>query len=300
MEKSEVSPALASLLQASAGAASGSFAALMLHPLELVKTRIQTGRSKASLLITLRKILRNEGPSALYRGVGAQCCEEAMENFIFFYLYSSGIRLTKQRRKITTGINLLLGYLAGVGTTTMGMPVEVISTKLQVSRKNDGVIAVVARVLREDGLQGFFMGFWFNIILCANPAIQNTTFDKLKLRILKAKRGGDPLRNVALTPLEAFALGAGAKAIALTLCYPLVRMKVAAQAGRLDLSVWELDENQTRLQQLRDLYRGLGTALTKSVISAALMYMMKDQISRLVQSALLRALRAIRQRQLLA
>ena len=56
----------------------------------------------------------------------------------------------------------------------------------------------------SDGGRGFF----FNVLLCVNPAIQNTCFDKLKDYIIKT------MKNPTLSPVQAFTLGAVAKAIA--------------------------------------------------------------------------------------
>merc|ERR1719499_476441 len=103
------SQTLESLAEASAGAGSGVLVALALHPLELVKTRIQTGVSKPPTTKAIAEILNNEGVMALYGGVGAQCCEEAVENFVFFYLYSALTGAAKRRLDfINTSLNLVL------------------------------------------------------------------------------------------------------------------------------------------------------------------------------------------------
>ena len=43
----------------------------------------------------------------------------------------------------------------------------------------------------EDGLAGLFKGYWFNLILCSNPAIQNTIFDK-QLGVWRTQRQHPP------------------------------------------------------------------------------------------------------------
>jgi len=287
MAEAKASPAVAALAEATAGASSAVFTALALHPLEVVKTRIQTGRSQPPVARAVREIFKLEGLCALYRGVGAQCCEEALENFVFFYLYDACLKAVRLRCQVTTGLNLAVGYVAGVGTTTFVLPVEILSTQLQLSRDGEGFAAVFRRVLRgEGGLAGLFRGYWLNLILCANPAIQNTCFDTLKGLLLRRKAGLGSRRRAALSPLEALLLGALSKALALSACYPLVRLKVAIQAGReAGADEAEAGERGRLVRRLAQLYRGLGAALAKNVVSAALLYMLKDQIAHAVKAA---------------
>merc|ERR1719160_1050855 len=110
------------------------------------------------------------------------------------------------------------------------MPLEVVATRLQAEGPaGRGFISVLWSILDTDGLEGLFRGFWFNMALCVNPAIQNTCFDRMKESLLRsAKKSG---RAASLSPLQAFVLGAVAKAIATVVTFPLVRLKTMLQAG---------------------------------------------------------------------
>ena len=90
-----------------------------------------------------------------------------------------------------------MGFLAGIVTMTSINPLEVLSTKLQVGTAR-GPLSLLRLVVSkdtstnlellafksrrrldcpgEDGLAGLFKGYWFNLILCSNAAIQNTVF----------------------------------------------------------------------------------------------------------------------------
>merc|ERR1719277_1791505 len=96
---------------------------------------------------------------------------------------------------------------------------------IQAETTDEGTLALARKVVQREGVSGLFKGFWYNILLCINPAIQNTAFDRMKDAILALKKG-------SLTPFEAFALGAVAKAIATMVTYPLVRLKTILQAGK--------------------------------------------------------------------
>jgi len=289
------SPATAALLQATAGAGSAVAVAFALHPLELTKTRIQTGQVKGPLALAAARIACDEGLAALYRGVSAQCCEEALENFVFFYVYAGLKRLAQRGQDLSAALSLLIGYCAGVCTTSCVMPVETLSTRLQLS-SGESPWELLRRVLRDEGPGALFNGIGYNIVLCANPAIQNTLFDRLKGTILVRRdaRSAPGSRRAALSAVEASALGALAKAFALFLCYPLVRLKVLRQAAQRKEPKHGSDSPSegalTPRQYAGLLYRGLGAALSKNIVSAALMYSLKEKIARLVVAGLQRLL----------
>lgn len=307
------------VVQATAGAAGGVFAAFVLMPLEVAKTRIQLSHEgDLSTFGTISGIVVDEGVQGLFRGAFPKCFETGSKNFVYFYIYDAINAIAKRQVKLTTGVKLALGYIAGVGTTITTMPMEVMATKVQAeTRIGDGLIMLVARILQQEGIAGLFKGFWYNILLCVNPAIQNTCFDRLKDRILDVKAGavaaGSPAPS--LTPLQAFALGALAKAVATLITYPLVRLKTILQAGQevktqpavtrgastasdrrisrkgstaellggLSFREDKSPASQGPLQRIAELYRGIGSALLKSVLQAALLYMTKDQVADFVR-----------------
>mmetsp|Transcript_81194 Transcript_81194/g.146553 ORF Transcript_81194/g.146553 Transcript_81194/m.146553 type:complete len:312 (+) Transcript_81194:79-1014(+) len=276
--------ALESLAQATAGAGGGIFATVVLQPLEVVKTRISVSQhGGASIQETFREIIASEGFSALYSGLSAKCSETCLKNFVYFYVYDAIMRVAKQHRKITTALNLALGYVAGVVTTSSTMPLEVLSTRLQAEKGGgDGMVSLARRIIATEGIGGLFKAYWWNMLLCINPAIQNTVFDKMKANIIKVKAGGDVKLRVFLSPFEAFLLGALSKALATVITYPMVRAKTIMQAGSSAGKQDGSDVELSPLQRLSELYRGLASALVKGVLQAALLYMMKDQIARFV------------------
>jgi len=329
MSSPQESPAFVALVQAAAGATGGVFASFVLQPLEVVKTRVQVSRGGVSTFDTAVEVLKTEGFGALFRGVGTKCTETGSKNFVYFYIYDTLNQVVKKSTKLSTAMKLLVGYVAGVGTTTATMPLEVLSTKLTLDTSGAGAAAVVSSIIQEDGLTGLFRGFWFNIALCVNPAIQNTVFDRIKAVVLKAKGS----KNAVLSPLQAFVLGAVAKAVATILTFPLVRLKTILQAEsggrekqetqapakravqvsnavrplcRSDSAAQMLQEISYRtdkepseqgiIQRFEQLYRGVGSALTKSVLQAALLYMTKDQVEQVVVTAFKVSTKMLRRR----
>lgn len=284
------SPAFNALIQATAGLAGGVFATVVLMPLTVAQTRIQvmsaSGNKVQGPLAGMVAIWQGEGLAGLYSGLVAKCAETGSKNFVYFYIYDACNRAAKRRVRIGTAVNLVLGYVAGVGTTTLTMPLEVISTRQQ-TQKATSFITIVRNLVAAEGIGGLFRGYAFNICLCTNPAIQNTCFDQLKDRLLRHRALKTNVARQALSPLEAFFLGALAKTVATLLTYPLVRIKTIFQAGEADKTA----KPRGLWAQLQRLYGGLGSALLKTVLQAALLYMMKDQIAGTVQWFFTAALR---------
>eukprot|EP00434_Breviolum_minutum_P013261 symbB.v1.2.011681.t1/scaffold792.1/size162212/5 len=211
---------------------------------------------------------------------------------------------------LSTAVKLVLGYIAGVGNTLINMPLEVISTKMQLDdAKGLGTLGMLRRIVEKEGFGTLYTGLGYNIALCINPAIQNTILDKLKEALLASMKRRNPEVVPALTAFQAFTLGAFAKAVATVVTYPLVRLKTNLQAGQVPtierqpslrkvtskvgkmersgsmemiraLSFREDKEpaKASLWQRFVELYRGVGSALLKSTLQSALLYMVKDQV----------------------
>lgn len=312
MHIDQESAAFIALVQASAGAAGAIVASAALQPVEVAKTRIQisTGGDD-STWATIRKIAAQDGVLGLWLGAIGKCTENGAKNFAYFYIYDGMNAIVKRHMALTTLVKLVLGYVAGVGNTLINMPLEVISTKMQLDdAKGIGTLGMLQRIVQNEGVGTLYTGLGYNIALCINPAIQNTILDKLKEAILGAMKRRNPGVAPALTAFQAFTLGAFAKAVATVVTYPLVRLKTNLQAGKVPtierqpslrkvtsklghgmersgsvemiraMSFREDKEVEkaSLWQRFVELYRGVGSALLKSTLQSALLYMVKDQV----------------------
>lgn len=98
---------------------------------------------------------------------------------------------------------------------------------------SDGVVGTAEKILSRQGVRGFYRGLGAYVVLCLRPAIQYAVFEQLKaLVLLKRKKTQVAGANKAvLSALEAFALGAVARAVATFVVYPYIKAKVMAQAN---------------------------------------------------------------------
>ncbi|TMW57009.1 hypothetical protein Poli38472_002934 [Pythium oligandrum] len=285
------------LAAASAAGVGGLLATSILYPLDTIKTRLQSGGSlfeesgsdddkkkKQDVVAVIR---------SFYRGYQYKAAESTVSKFLYFYAYTllAQIVAPPDGKSIGTATNLAVGYLSEFFHLPLTLPMEVIATRLQTSSKGSGnVLQIIRKVLEESGVKGFYKGFQAYFVLCLQPAIQYTVFERVKTVYLS--RAKDAAKS--LSALEAFLLGAIARSIATLLLFPYIRGKVLLQSKNKKAAAieGEAKSNDAKkeegivaiLQRVYKeegplaLYRGLTPELTKGALSSALMLMIKEKI----------------------
>lgn len=309
-------------MQASCGSAAAVFSTTALYPLEISKARLVTsvGKGGKGTLAILEEIVKKHGPLALYRGLGIKCAHAVVQNFGFYYIYSflsGNIRRRRGGKPLGTVTNLGVGYIAGVGNLALSLPFEVITMRMQVSN-GKSFTQTVRDLYRDGSISAFYRGVLACVLLCINPAIYNTVFDQLKNRLLAraaAAKAPGAAKAIALTTLQAFALGIIAKAVATLLTYPYIRAKMVLQASKKKKKASPAGEGAgsgggageaadgagsdraesavaviqhiIRTEGLPGLFKGLQVQLLRSTLSSALMLMAKERIYFYTRSLLL-------------
>ncbi|WZZ18308.1 hypothetical protein YC2023_111397 [Brassica napus] len=157
-------PIPASLL---AGACAGVSQTLLTYPLELVKTRltIQRGVYKG-ILDAFVKIIREEGPTELYRGLAPSLIgvvPYAATNYFAYDSLRKAYRKMVKKESIGNVETLLIGSLAGALSSTATFPLEVARKHMQVGAVGGRVVyknmlhALVC-ILEQEGLAGWYRG----------------------------------------------------------------------------------------------------------------------------------------------
>ncbi|DBA02157.1 TPA: hypothetical protein N0F65_004792 [Lagenidium giganteum] len=291
------------LAAATAAGVGGFMATSILYPLDTLKTRMQSTTKDAAkddedevAPASTMSVVRS-----LYRGIQYKTAESTTSKFFYFYAYTllSGLAARGgDVRELSTATNLLVGYLSEFVHLPVTLPMEVVATRLQTSKDGAGgsIMQIIRRVHEESGLAGFYKGFQAYFVLCMQPAIQYTVFERVKeIYLRRFKRASD-----ALGALEAFLLGAIARSIATLLLFPYIRAKVLLQAKKKKQvasdpeaqksapdtcsAAKQSDGITATIQRVyRDegflaLYRGLCPELTRGALSSAIMLMIKEKI----------------------
>lgn len=215
-------------VEATAGAVGSLLTCFLLYPIDTVKLRIQSGRSKAGTVGTIRDIVRDESILALFKGLPAKAVHAVVNNYLYFYAYEL---LKKQRAALgvraSTPANTVCGVLAGIANLTMTLPLDTYVVRLQLGdRENKRSAGALALELIGEGPRGLWRGFGVSTVLTINPALTFAVFDALKAYVTKL------LRVDRLSALQAFVIASTAKLIATFVTYPLIRTKTVLQQRR--------------------------------------------------------------------
>ncbi|TKW57613.1 Mitochondrial FAD carrier protein FLX1 [Colletotrichum tanaceti] len=243
-----ISPAL---VESVAGLSAGSVATLVVHPLDIVKTRMQIHRSAANPSVSLttmsliRTLTQNPHPVAsLYRGLTPNLIGNASSWSAFFFFKSrverafaywragylplahgSGLEvrnLTKEH--LTTQDFFVSSALAGALTQVLTNPIWVLKTRMISSdRTTAGAYSsmwVGARVLyRSEGWRGFYRGLGVSLIGVSHGAVQFAVYEPAKKMYFAGRRrkgdDGGRLSNEATVVISS-----AAKLVAGAVTYP--------------------------------------------------------------------------------
>lgn len=150
-----------------AGSLSGGLAAAVTSPIELVKTRLQAaGRDPLAPKTSsgvIRAVVSADGVAGLWKG--------AMPGLVRSSILTAAQCATYDEVKCaviretgwtdaTPATHLLSSMIAGLVTTTITNPIDVIKTHMFMGgRTYSGPMACAADVLRQDGMAGFMKGW---------------------------------------------------------------------------------------------------------------------------------------------
>ncbi|XP_010525971.1 PREDICTED: adenine nucleotide transporter BT1, chloroplastic/mitochondrial-like [Tarenaya hassleriana] len=150
-----------------AGACAGVSQTLLTYPLELVKTRltIQRGVYKG-ICDAFLKIIREEGPTELYRGLAPSLIgvvPYAATNYFAYDSLRKAYRKFLKQEKIGNVETLLIGSFAGAVSSSATFPLEVARKHMQVGAVGGravykNMLHALLCILEQEGIQGWYRG----------------------------------------------------------------------------------------------------------------------------------------------
>ncbi|KAJ4968938.1 hypothetical protein NE237_015639 [Protea cynaroides] len=291
-----------SIAEATSGAIGALLSTTILYPLDTCKTKYQAdiraqGQARyRHLSDVLWEAISTGQVVSLYQGLGTKNLQSFISQFVYFYGYSYFRKLYLRRsrmKSIGTKANLIVAAAAGACTVIITQPLDVASSRMQTSAfgKSKGLW----KTLSEGTWSELFDGLGISLLLTSNPAIQYTVFDQLKQRLLtrqkNIKAGGESSKE-ALSAFSAFVLGAVSKSIATFLTYPAIRCKVMIQAAdpeddgskeaqpKSSKTMSDVLYTIWKREGLLGFFKGLQAQILKTVLSSALLLMIKEKITR--------------------
>lgn len=290
------------------------------YPLIFLSTRaaVETKREQKSTYEAVMDIIKREGVLGLYDGLSSSLLGVAVTNGVYYYFYerSRGIILasrTQGGKGLSTLESIIAGLIAGSATTILSNPIWVIQTSQAVQTMNQpsdsdptlprpvikklGFVETIRHILRKDGIGALWRGIGPALVLVINPVLQYTVFEQLKNFLVKGRmeklRAGGPAVATSgslLTDWDYFFLGALSKLVATSLTYPYIVVKSRLQAGSEHALRYKssLDGLLTIIKEegAAGLYKGVGSKLAQSVLTAAILFMCQRRIYEMTKNAI--------------
>lgn len=218
--------------------------------------------------------------------------------------------------------SLFTAALAGCANVLLTNPIWVVVTRMQLSKRTagglssmkssttkgssssstadavpiacqHGVLETVKDLYNEAGVLGLWKGVLPTLIMVSNPSIQFMIYESL-LKRLTAKRPVSEQGLKRISAAEVFLLGAVAKLGATVVTYPLLVIKSRLQAkqaiggdkslhysGTLDVVMKML-----HYEGLAGFYKGMSTKIVQSVVAAAVLFMIKEELVKAARAVL--------------
>ncbi|KAI0758097.1 mitochondrial carrier [Fomes fomentarius] len=306
-----------SAFHALAGAAGGIVAMSATYPLIFLSTRaaVETKKEQKTTYEAIVDIIKREGVLGLYSGLNSSLLGIAITNGVYYYFYETSRNFILKARTGSKGLStlesMLAGLVAGSATTLISNPIWVVQTTQAVysmsedkdatrpaesaSETRPGILQTIQHILGKDGITAFWRGLGPALVLVINPIIQYTVFEQLKNflitgRTAKLRAAGQKNAVAVLSDLDYFLLGALSKLVATSSTYPYIVVKSRLQAGQAHAQRYKsaLDGVLTILKEegIEGLYKGVGSKLAQSVLTAAILFAGQKRIYEITKKAL--------------
>ncbi|CEL01578.1 Putative Mitochondrial folate carrier protein Flx1 [Aspergillus calidoustus] len=285
-----------SVVETIAGFTAGIATTLCLHPLDLIKTRLQVDRTYSSRvggsLRIIRQIFHDEGGlAAFYRGLTPNIIGNSTSWALYFLLYGdikdaiSNWRLRhspkdgSQPQQLTSSDYFIASGTAGALTSVLTNPIWVIKTRmLATGSKSPGAytsfITGAVQILRSEGLPGFYRGLVPSLFGVSHGALQFMAYEKLKLYRTRvslldteesaSSRATAAERKRELNNLDFFVTSSISKIFAGSITYPYQVLRSRLQTYDAHIAYRGLQDAIAQIwvtEGLGGFYKGLGPNL---------------------------------------
>ncbi|CAA0822750.1 Adenine nucleotide transporter BT1-chloroplastic/mitochondrial [Striga hermonthica] len=276
-----------SLRRLISGGIAGAVSRTAVAPLETIRTHLMVGSSGHSTMEVFRDIMNTEGWPGLFRGnfvnVIRVAPSKAIELFVYDTVNKNLSPKAGEAPKLPFPPSLIAGACAGVSSTLVTYPLELVKTRLTIQREvYNGLVDAFVKILQEGGPGELYRGLTPSLIGVIPYAATNycayDTLRKIYRKVFKQEKIGN---------IETLLIGSVAGAISSTATFPLEvarkHMQVGAVSGRqVYNNVLHALASILEREGLNGLYKGLGPSCLKLVPAAGISFMCYEAMKRVL------------------
>lgn len=285
--KLKVKVANPSLRRLISGAIAGAVSRTAVAPLETIRTHLMVGSSGHSTTEVFNNIMKTDGWKGLFRGnlvnVIRVAPSKAIELFAYDTVNKNLSPIPGEQPKIPIPASLVAGACAGVSSTLVTYPLELLKTRLTIQGDvYNGLFDAFVKILQEGGPAELYRGLTPSLIGVVPYAATNyfayDTLRKTYRKILKQEKIGN---------IETLLIGSLAGAISSSATFPLEvarkHMQVGALSGRqVYKNVLHALSSILEQEGIPGLYKGLGHSCLKLVPAAGISFMCYEACKRIL------------------
>ncbi|XP_017275856.1 calcium-binding mitochondrial carrier protein SCaMC-1 [Kryptolebias marmoratus] len=270
--------------QLTAGAMAGAVSRTGTAPLDRMKVFMQVHSSKSnkiSLVGGFKQMLKEGGPSSLWRGNGINVLKIAPETAIKFMAYEQYKKLlSSEPGKIKIHERFMAGSLAGATAQTAIYPMEVMKTRLTLRKTGQysGMFDCAKKILKREGVKAFYKGYIPNILgIIPYAGIDLAVYESLK-NLWLSKYAKDTANPGVLVLLGCGTISSTCGQLA---SYPLalIRTRMQAQAsveGSEQLPMGRMVKKILQKEGFFGLYRGILPNFMKVIPAVSISYVVYE------------------------
>ncbi|KAI3454195.1 hypothetical protein Pfo_010858 [Paulownia fortunei] len=276
-----------SLRRLISGGIAGAVSRTAVAPLETIRTHLMVGSSGHSTTEVFHNIMKTDGWTGLFRGnfvnVIRVAPSKAIELFVYDTVNKNLSPKPGEQPKLPIPPSLVAGACAGVSSTLVTYPLELLKTRLTIQRGvYNGLLDAFVKILQEGGLGELYRGLTPSLIGVIPYAAANycayDTLRKAYRKIFQQEKIGN---------IETLFIGSTAGAISSTATFPLEvarkHMQVGAVSGRqVYKNVLHALASILEQEGIQGLYKGLGPSCLKLVPAAGISFMCYEACKRIL------------------
>ncbi|XP_021754173.1 uncharacterized protein LOC110719529 [Chenopodium quinoa] len=269
-------PLLAKQEHAVSGALAGIAVSLCLHPIDTVKTIVQSCQpGQKSICHIGRSVLSERGLPGLYRGITSNITASAPISAIYTFTYESvkEFMLPSLAKEYHSVAHCTAGACASIATSVVFTPSERIKQQMQVNSKYQNCWNAVQRIINTGGLRSLYAGW--GAVLCRNiphSIIKFYTYESLKQMLMSSH---PPTKQPST--LQTLLCGglAGSTAALFSTPFDVVKTRLQTQmpgSTQKYHSIFNTLQDICEHEGVRGLYRGLIPRLAMYMSQGALFF----------------------------